>query len=360
MQAQGLRRKETKGNTRGNAKVFSGFHSYSYHEKSPSGSGFKLFMFYFTAAIPLNHGNIPERRKDNLRDSSFSGRRVKRCFQRSCSQNPALFSPILSIDALGKLNINNSFLPRQVGRRVKLKWSWHLTFIHLHPIKRNSRLLASRCPLQREKVWKIIKKKKSLGATKMSGLGPTDLPTSGSLPFGEIIHLTSRLAIKKWSGQISSNWRLPSRSFPLHAQTPKQEELLPHLRFFFWAVCGILATSLRCLNQASLALATVVGGHFWLSPPILSGKFTQQLGFTLELLHDGQRVLLWYRVVFRGGKQELRCFSGGGGRNRSFLRRSKEKRGGDWLSARGEQGSSLCLRAVIHDLFSRPIAQFLP
>lgn len=115
MQAQGLRRKETKGNTRGNAKVFSGFHGYSYHEKSPSGSGFKLFMFYFTAAIPLNHGNIPEHRKDNLRDSSFSGRRVKRCFQRSCSQNPALFSPILSIDALGKLNIINSFLPHQVG-----------------------------------------------------------------------------------------------------------------------------------------------------------------------------------------------------------------------------------------------------
>lgn len=45
------------------------------------------------------------------------------------------FPCILSIDSLGKDNINSNFLPCQVGQSVKSKRSWQLTFIHLHQIK---------------------------------------------------------------------------------------------------------------------------------------------------------------------------------------------------------------------------------
>lgn len=137
------------------------------------------------------------------------------------------FPPILSIDALGKLNVSNSFLPRQVGPRVKPKRSWQLTFIHLHPIKRNSWLLTSCRSLQREKVWKT-----EIPECHKNVRFGSDLPTNGSLPFKEIIHLASHLAIKNEAARfpvVLGSQQLPLRSSLLCAQTLEQEEMLPLL-----------------------------------------------------------------------------------------------------------------------------------
>lgn len=177
MQDQGLCCKETKGNAKGNVKHFFWLSWLFLQQENSLWAPFLNCLVYFTAAIPLNNRNIPEHRKDNLGDSSFSGRRIKCCFQCSCSQPPP--PPlILSIDALGKLNINSSFLPCQVGQRVKPKRSWQLTFIHLHPIKRNSQLLMSCYSLQREKVWKMEKIPKCHKNVRFG----SDLPTHGSFP----------------------------------------------------------------------------------------------------------------------------------------------------------------------------------
>lgn len=85
-------------------------------------------------------------------------------------------------------------------------------------------------------------------------------------------------------------------------------------------------------SPASLPLATTVGGHSW-SPPVLPGRLAQRLSSALQLLHDGQSDTGWF---LWGEKQEPRFFNSRGERNRSFLRRSKERRGGHWLPARGE------------------------
>ena len=121
------------------------------------------------------------------------------------------FFPILRIDALGKLRDNNSFLPYQVSQKVKPKWSWQLTFIHLHSIKRNSRLLISCSSLQREKVWKI----KILECHKNVRF-ESDLPTNSSLPLKEIIHLSSHLATKKKAARFPGA-RQPATPFKILA-----------------------------------------------------------------------------------------------------------------------------------------------
>lgn len=112
-----------------------------------SGFDLQLFMFYFTAVRPLNHGNSPECRKHSLWDLSSGGRRVKHY---CCIHNPACFYPVPSIDALGKLGVNNSFVPCQVGQRANPKRSWRLACTHLHPIKRSSLLLRSCCSPQQK------------------------------------------------------------------------------------------------------------------------------------------------------------------------------------------------------------------
>lgn len=139
--------------------------------------------------------------------------------------------------------------------------------------------------LQREKVWKI----KIPKCHKNVRFG-SDLPTNGSLPFKEIIHLASHLAIKNETVRFPEalgSQQLPLRSFFLRAQTPEQEELLPLLHF---RGGENLATSLRCLNWAWTRLQAWPWPP-WLvvtsDPPILPGRFTRQSSFALELLHGG-------------------------------------------------------------------------
>lgn len=87
---------------------------------------------------------------------------------------------------------------------------------------------------------------------------------------------------------------------------------------------------------ASLALATMVGGHFWSSPPVVQGRFTRQFSLALELLQYGWRVLLRHRVFFMGeiGSQDASAVEGGG--IGLFWEDQRSGEGGDWLSARGK------------------------
>lgn len=151
-----------------------------------SGSNPWLLMFYFTAVGPLNHGNSLQRRKGNLGDLSFGGRRVKRCFQHGCSHNPPCLYPVLRTYALGKLDVNSSIVPHQVGQWVKPKGGWQAAFIHLHSIKRSSLILRSFCS-HHERL-----KKNSHSATKLLGLG---FPSWETWSFSETSHLASHSAV---------------------------------------------------------------------------------------------------------------------------------------------------------------------
>lgn len=148
------------------------------------------------------------------------------------------------------------------------------------------------------------------------------------------------LSHQKWSRQISRSTRQLTAPFeilsPACSDPPEQEELLPILCFGWgvWKFGHVIKMPTLGLDlSASLALATMVGGHFWSPPPGLPWRFTQKFSFTLELLRDELRVLLRHRVIFMGENKKLRCF-GSGGRNRSFSRRLKEQRWGDWLLVR--------------------------
>lgn len=184
----------------------------------------------------------------------------------------------------------------------------------------------------------------------------------GLIPFKEIIHLASHLAIKNEVARFPEplgSQQLPLRFFSC--------TLRPWSKKSYCLFCAVEGKNFgHCIEMPKSGLEVICNPssdhHDWLSLLIIPSR-SSGLVYTAIQLQLGVATL---RV--KGPVATLDCFMGesrnqdasvGGGRNRSFQRRSKEARGGDWFSARGEQGSSHCLCAIIQGLFSRPITQFL-
>lgn len=206
---------------------------------------------------------------------------------------------ILSIDALGKLNINSSFLPCQVGQRVKPKRSWQLTFIHLHPIKRNSQLLMSCYSLQREKVWKMEKIPKCHKNVRFG----SDLPTHGSFPSKRLfISLPTQPSKRK---QPDFQKRLAAGT-PFEILSPTCSDLRARGAAVPSALQGQgggnLTTSLRCLNQAWTCLQA------WPWPPWLVVTSDHPLQFFQGGLHSNSALLWSCYVMGKGSVATQSCF----------------------------------------------------
>lgn len=150
----------------------------------------------------------------------------------------------------------------------------------------------------------------------MLGLGLTSQHTAASLQRD----YSSRfpLSHQKGSSQISrSAWQLalPLRSFLLHAQSKRSGCPFCTLGAGGRKFDHFIKMPKSGLDLfASLALATVVGGHFWSSPPILPGRSTQQFSFALELLCDGQRVCCNTELFLRGKSRSQDALAVEGGR----------------------------------------------